>query len=147
MINDAGHLDRLLFNCDYIDKFCRNNVCEANERLRVDCVDRLVQSGRFIYQVSNEFCFEQAPQNGFIQFLKIATIFTDQTVNQIKSKNRIDSVTRKLFESIIFYADWLSTTYRKLKDEFANRSCGSNCQHFVKRELELRSRHFYELTK
>ena len=154
MIKEATCLDRLLFDCGYMEKFCRNNVSEANERLRVDCVDRLVQSGKFIDQISTEFRFEKAIQNGFVQFFKIATCFTDLVVNQIKTRNRIDSVTRKLFESVVFYADWLIETYKQLKCE--NKSTedkrrdflkNNNGQHFIRREPELRSRHFYELVK
>ena len=158
MINesDASPLDRLLLNCEYIAKFCRNNRCEANERLRVNCVERLVQSSRFFDKISSEFFFKKIPQNGFVQFLKIATIFTDQIANQIKAKNQIDRRTRKLFESIIFCADWLTTTCKQLKsekDEASQSSLGSNMssvsngQHLIRKKLDLRSKHFYELIK
>lgn len=152
--SDASQLDRLLLNCGLIAKFCRNNPCPANDRLQVDCVEQLVESSKFIDRISKQFFFENIPQNGFVQFLRIATTFTDLVVKQIKTKNKIERRTRKLFESIIFCADWLSTTYKHLKseaDETFESSLGSftssNCQHLVRKKVDLRSKHFYELIK
>ena len=129
-MTDNDKISQLLANCGYIKRFCRNNESAPNRKLSVDC-EQLAESAKLISKISNGFVFKGLRENGFTQFLRVITAYTDLMVGQIKAKNRVDHDLLRLFKLIFGYRDWLLEINEELKKD-ATGSRITNGQLFVK---------------
>lgn len=136
--------DELITNCDLIQEFCLQNDSDQNKRLINDC-ERLVGSAKFVAKIADEYKFETLASNGFVQFLRIATVFTGQLLRQIKTKNKVEADFARLFRSFFSIGDYLVYIHDKLKEERnaffgADKSSG----HFMIKERNLSRRRMYD---
>lgn len=140
-------IEQLIFNCEYIKKYCLNNKGELNSTLFKKC-DQLLKSATFFNKIAYEFIYEEIPSNGFLTYLRLVQSYTDLIITQIKTKNRIDLNLIKLFKLIFFYSDWLLDTYNCLKKENSIDNfqvSTKNNQSFMKNEICLSSRLSYDV--
>ena len=131
---DRFKLNKLFSNCDFIKNFCLSKKCEENAKL-IECCDKLIKSARLVDEIANDYIlFEDVPENGFILFLRVITSFSDQIVNQIKNKNKIDPDILRLAKLIFLYDEWLMDIYGRLKKEANDSSNEKNNQNLMVRE-------------
>ena len=149
---DRFKLDKLVLNLDLVSNHCSTNQSEGNGKL-IEYCERLIKSARFVDQIAydDDFMFEGMPENGFVLYLRVITSYTDQIVNQIKTKNKIDFDFIKLFTLVFLYEKWLIETYNVLKMEAKDELNGSlnektNKSLMLKGDY-LHSLFFYEIVK
>ena len=143
-------INNLIFNCEYIRKYCLNNKCDENARLNKDC-EQLLECAKFVDQIADDFTLEGIPSNGFFIFLRLLTSYTNEIVHQIKTKNRIDPKFISLLHVIFLYKDWLLKTYELLKNEMEpkrnvnSKVVNKSSQHLLSEKLDSSSRLIYDV--
>lgn len=140
-------IDQLLSDCDYIQRHWSDQSDEASKR-RVRQIDQLIEDAKFVDKVADEFLLGALPQNGFLTFLAIVSVFASEMVRQIKNGKRIDRDLFKLFDGLSMYRDFLLDLYGRLKSQ---RSCQesneSDGPSLMYRANYGRSKHLYRALK
>ena len=138
-------LDLITANVDFINRFCSENECKENTKFGNN-LDRLLESVRFFHKIADEYFFADLTENGIIAYVRIATIYTDLVVKQIRTKNRIDPDFLVLFKLFNTLLNALPDIYEDLKSEQEeNNSQVSNCRLHVRKKNAFQSKDIYWL--
>ena len=145
--NDLA-FNRMVVNHKLIRKYCIENACETNDRFAADC-DRLLKSAEFVHRIASEYYFDSIHDNGFVTFIRLASIYTDKIVEQIgksSGTNKIHSNYLKLMKLVLNYADWMLNMHEDLKDDRKDEKNEGNGL-YVRTKSGFAYRRLYESTK
>lgn len=134
--------DQLVANCARIQEYCLQNESDPNKSLINDC-EQLVCLAKFVAGVADDYKFEALTSNGFTSFLRMATVYTDQIVNQI-TKNKIEADFLKLFRLFFPYGDCLKEMDEKLKKEKELFYGEDGFQHLMIKEKGMSRKELYD---